>query len=358
MADRSLVDVPRFAAIRAAVPAMLLRSLEGQDGRIDQLLSRQGLRRAQLQDPYELVPLTRYVALLEDAAEALNQPLLGLQLGLAVKPNDIGAVGILFSISATIAAAFGRMSRFLMAVQGSTISGLSEEGDAIAWVYQLSDPALWPRRQDAELTFGASCQLVRLGFSPRWAPLEVHFEHADTGHKARLEKLFRAPVLFGQPSNRLVMRRADAERLHRAEDSGLIAVLERHLSDLMPERNDGEEGLCQQVRAAITIALGHRPVTLQTIAAEIGLSPRTLQRRLAAAGASLQGLVREQRLRVAQQHLQAGGLPCARIAEALGYADSTVFWRAVKGWTGQSPSALARGIGATKPIPRPPTAFG
>lgn len=340
--DQKPVAMPPLAAIRAAVPAMLMRVMDGEDAKLNHLLNRQGLHRSQLQDPYDLVPMARYIALLEDAAVQLNRPLLGLQLGLAMKPNDIGAIGILFSISATLGAAFRRMSRFLTAVQGSTVSGLTEEGDELAWVYQLTDARLWPRRQDAELTFGASCQLVRLGFSPRWTPREVHFEHGDTGHKAALEKLFRAPVLFHQPSNRLIMSRADAARVYRAEDAGLVAVLERHLADLMPACDDPEETLCQQVRAAITLDLGHRPVTLARIAAELGLSPRTLQRRLAESGTSLQALLREHRQMVAERHLQSGAMPCARIAEALGYADSTVLWRAMKGWTGQSPRALAR----------------
>jgi AraC-like DNA-binding protein len=336
-------QTPRFATIRASVPAMLLRAVQGQDARLDRLLLGQGLRRTQLQDPYDCVPMSRYIGLLEDAAEQLGRPLLGCELGLTMKPNDIGALGILFTTSGTIGDAFRRMAAFLVTLQGSTVSGLAEEGDEVSWVYQLSDPALWPRRQDTELTLGASCQLVRTGFNPRWAPRAIHLEHADCGQRAALEKLFRAPVLFGQPSNRIVMARADAERLYRHEDSGLIAVLERHLRDLMPEQESREETLRQQVRSAITIFLGHQPVTLQSIASELGLSPRTLQRRLAAIGTSLQALVREHRQKVARHHLESGRLPCAQIAEALGYADSTVLWRAMKGWTGQAPTALSRG---------------
>ena len=334
-----------FATIRASVPAMLLRAMPAGDPRADRLLHAQGLNRAQLADPYDCVPIARYIGLLENAAEELGRPLLGCELGLAMKPNDIGALGILFTTSGSIARAFRRMAAFLISLQGSTISGLAEEGDVVSWVYQLSDGRLWPRRQDTELTFGACCQLVRTGFHPRWAPREIHFEHDDRGHKAALEKLFRAPVLFGQPSNRLVMDRQEAERLHRHEDAGLIAVLERHLQDLMPVRETPQETLREQVRSAITILLGHRPVTLPQIAAELGLSPRTLQRRLAAAGTSLQVLLREQRERIARHHLESGRLPCAQIAEALGYADSTVFWRAMKGWTGQAPTALARAGG-------------
>ncbi|GAB0119987.1 AraC family transcriptional regulator [Acidisoma sp. 7E03] len=333
----------RFATIRASVPAMLLRVLPEEDARLDRLLHGRGLSRAQLQDPYECVPIARYIGLLEDAAEALGRPLLGCEIGLAMKPNDIGALGILFTTSGSIAAAFRRMAAFLVSLQGSTISGLVEEEDTVSWVYQLSDARLWPRRQDTELTFAASCQLVRLGFRPRWAPRAVHFEHADAGQGAALEKIFRAPIFFGQPSNRLVMDRTEAEHLHRHEDAGLIAVLERHLQDLMPERETPEETLREQVRSAVAILLGHQPVTLPRIAAELGLSPRTLQRRLAAGGTSLQALVREQRQRIALHHLESGRLPCAQIAEALGYADSTVFWRAMKGWTGQAPTALARG---------------
>ncbi len=81
---------PRFATIRASVPAMLLRAMPpGQELLLDRLLRAQGLRRSQLQDPYECVSMACYVGLLEDAAAQLGRPLLGCELGFAMKPNDI-----------------------------------------------------------------------------------------------------------------------------------------------------------------------------------------------------------------------------------------------------------------------------
>ncbi len=85
------------------------------------------------------------------------------------------------------------------------------------------------------------------------------------------------------------------------------------------------------MRGLISIYLGHKPVTLQAIAADLRISVRTLQRRLADEGTSLRDLIRDTRATIAATNMEAD-VQMARIAEVLGYADSTVFWRARKSW--------------------------
>ncbi len=112
----------------------------------------------------------------------------------------------------------------------------------------------------------------------------------------------------------------------------LVAILERHLADLADEADEAP-GLKEKVQSLIGIYLGHKPVTIAAIAAELGLSPRTLQRRLSDAGLSLRDMLRDHRRALAAHHLAAAEAPMSKIAESLGYADSTVFWRARRAWS-------------------------
>lgn len=326
------VRVPEIASIRASVLLSLVTHLDRLTGKTDMILAGHGLLRSQLEDPYALIPMARYLAVFEDAAVHSGDAQFGARLGASFRPADIGPIGMLFSLSGTIRAALARMAKHVAVVQGATAIGLMEEGEHLVWSYHLEDPRLWPRRQDSEYSVAATCQMVRSCFSAGWNPVEVHLEHGAPADPAPLHRLLRCPILFGQSANRFLVAKTDADRVYRAEDGDLIAILERHAADLSG-RAQRAPGLAEQVRGLIGIYLGHKPLTLTGVAAELGLSPRTLQRRLAEEGVSLRDLVREQRRSVAEQ-LAEGGLSRARVAEALGYADSTVFWRARRGWQG------------------------
>ena len=103
-----------------------------------------------------------------------------------------------------------------------------------------------------------------------------------------------------------------------------------------------EEQLLNFVRNNIGRGLTRGTATLEHIAAEIGLQPRTLQRRLQAEGSSFQMLVDEVRLARAKYYLEKTRLTITDIALELGYAEASVFVRSFKRLTGNSPNQHRR----------------
>jgi AraC-like DNA-binding protein len=118
-------------------------------------------------------------------------------------------------------------------------------------------------------------------------------------------------------------------------------ILERHIAELLREPDETDDAV-QSVRRMISTGLGQNKMTIEHVAAGLGLTPRTLQRRLAAAGTSLRQLLREHRQAMADVHVGTGQRSQASIAEALGYSDGTAFWRAFKSWTKTTPSAYRK----------------
>lgn len=305
--------------------------MDQRSGKTDLLLAGHGLMRSQLADPYAKVPMARYVALFEDAARLTQEAALGARMGLVFRPADIGPIGVLFSITPSIRRALERLSRYVNSVQSATSSSVFEENGNLIWNYRLLDPTMWPRQQDSDFTLSASCQLVRSCFGRNWHPVEVHFEHQAPRDVTPLERIFRAPLLFGQSCNRFVVALADADKIHRVEDESLASILERHIADLIGSEGQ-ETNISEKVRTLIAIYLGHKPVTIEAVAAELNMSPRSLQRRLAGEGTSLRTLMRDHRRTIAALHMRSGEAKMAQVAEALGYADATVFWRARRTW--------------------------
>lgn len=296
-------------------------------------------------DPYALIPLAQYVEHFERAATVLANPNLGLQVAMRLRPADLGPVGVLFSISPSIRTGLARLAEDGAILQDGTHCSLFEVGGDLVWTYRLSDSTIWPRRQDAEFSLAAVCQLIRQSFSPTWHPIEVHLEHGEVKEPSMLQKLFRAPVLFHQSANRLVMSRDEAMIRHRPEDAGLVAILARHIADLGAQHHHAPT-LVDRVRRIVSLTLGQRPVTLDSVAAELRMSARSLQRYLSEEGTSLRALVQEHRVETAQMLLERTDMPLSQVALTLGYADGTVFWRAYRSWTGQEPSAIRRPMSA------------
>jgi AraC-like DNA-binding protein len=103
-----------------------------------------------------------------------------------------------------------------------------------------------------------------------------------------------------------------------------------------------EAALLGEVRHRVLSALPDGGVTIDVIAARLGLSERTLQRRLQAAHLNFQLLVEQLRFEVACRHLQQNDLPLTEIGYRLGYSESSAFSRAFRRWSGVSPLAYRR----------------
>jgi AraC-like DNA-binding protein len=323
--------LPMIASIRASAMMPMVRELDSRTGKVDLLLAAHGIFRSQLTDPYSIVPIGGYLSAYEQAAEIVGDQSLGARIGTTMKPADIGPMGMLFAMAPTIRRAFERLSRFVNALQGATSSEITEKAGTLVWSYGINDPALWPRRQDSEYSLATTCHLVRQCFVSDWQPIEVHFEHPAPADPKPLQRIFRAPVRFGQSANRLIFDRGEADVVHHQEDPALVAMLQRHIADL-----SGELGMpwtySERVSALLGLHLGFRDVTMVSLAKELGMAPRTLQRRLAEEGVSLRELLRRYRISRASAYDRTNERNRSRLAHALGYADSTSLWRARRKW--------------------------
>ena len=126
-------------------------------------------------------------------------------------------------------------------------------------------------------------------------------------------------------------------------DVGLYPVLQRHAEQLLAERNKNDQGIAAQVHAAIIRNLANDRVRLSSIAEELKLSPRTLQRKLSDAGASFQQVLDQARFALATDYLRQDGLSLVDIAFLLGYQEQSAFTHAFKEWAGVNPGAWREG---------------
>ena len=99
-----------------------------------------------------------------------------------------------------------------------------------------------------------------------------------------------------------------------------------------------------KIRSVIARSLPAGRLTLRVVAAQLDVSPRTLQRRLADSNLTLTQLVNQTRIAKACQRLSQQDVHISAIARETGFATPSAFSRAFQSWTGTSPREFRKGL--------------
>jgi AraC-like DNA-binding protein len=169
----------------------------------------------------------------------------------------------------------------------------------------------------------------------------VHFRHAAPSDTGEHRRIFGTAVVFGAADD---CARFDAALLQLPvpnADVTLYPVLQRHAEQLLQDRQRTPErpDTVAQVRARIAHRLAQDGARLGGVAEDLGLTARTLQRKLQEAGVGFQQVLEQTRHELALDYLRQRHLSLVDIAFLLGYQDQSAFSHAFKEWTGRSPGS-------------------
>ena len=194
-----------------------------------------------------------------------------------------------------------------------------------------------------EAALGVACRFLKEIIRRPELLLGVDLIYGPFGPAARYESVFEAPIRFGQPINRLWLDtvglreptgQGDAHRHQR-----LVEHVEMLHRDLLDAGHDDGLGA---VRAAIAHNARRSEYGAPAVARRLGISLRSLQRRVREAGTSLRALLDHARETHARRLLADPGLSTDEVAFLLGYSSESAFRRAFRRWTGISPAQARR----------------
>jgi AraC-like DNA-binding protein len=181
----------------------------------------------------------------------------------------------------------------------------------------------------------------------------AHRRPPDVGEH---ERIFGCPVRFGAEHNRLILDRIAWETPTRGAHPGVLGVLSEHADLLLSRLPRGPE-LVERTRRAIGGRLRGGDPSIKSVAREIGMSERSLQRHLRELGFSFNSLADEVRQATARLYLAQPDMALAEISYLLGFADQSAFSRAFKRWTGTTPKQARnqrmRATAESRPPSRP-----
>jgi AraC-like DNA-binding protein len=300
-----------------------------------ELLGAVGLHREQLKGPDAHIPFNAHVMLLENAARALREPCFGFRLGSEVELTEAGLVAYVTLNSPDLGAALRNMCRYLAILTEGSVGDLREEDGEVKLLFSFADPVGTASRQLHEFGVALMVRACEAITGHRVRPLRVELPH-DTACPM-LARHLGLPVAVHQPHSALVLAPASLTVPVVNADARLLDLLRRYADDLLARRAPKNDLVARAERWVLE-NLHTGDVSVARLARSLGMSDRTLTRRLAEDGRTPAGLVEEVRQQLANEYLAGGAFPLGRITYLLGYSDVSAFTRAFRRWTGRTPS--------------------
>ncbi|MEE4108757.1 MAG: helix-turn-helix domain-containing protein [Halieaceae bacterium] len=321
--------------VRANAFAPFIEFLREVGCPVERCLDEARIPQAMLDNPEALVPLASGYRFLELAALREGIDDVGVIVGQRLSAFDLGSYGATLEKASTVHE-YLQLGSSLMSVHSTatTISLRHEHGRLR--VCQAHRGPAGPGRCIGDLfTLVITLNMLRRFIGPTWCPVELRLMKGAESMLGGREVFGDTRIITGQPYTSFTIA---------------TPVLQRRIS--APSRLVARRPICPGAAFAnipvdfkgsveqLIVALMPDGGPSIRVAAEVaGLTPRTLQRRLAEAGASYSDLVASARLRLAKQCLAESSMSITEIASSLGYREASNFARGFRGRTGLSPTA-------------------
>lgn len=282
-----------------------------------------------------LVTTAQFFALWRAIAELNPDPAAGLQLASQAEVGQYHPSVVAALHARDYRDALRRLSRYKQLCCPEEMR-LTEKGD------ECTVELFWFHAQEAEpplLTDAVFASFVELGRRGMQMPLhpkrvELMREPEPTGvHEA----YFQCPVKFRARRNALVLRMEDLDRLFVTHNADLLEMLSPQLEKALAGRK-ARTTVGDQVKWILKRLLPGRRPDISAVAGELGLSGRTLQRRITGEGTTFRQLLLEARQELVRLYLAQPSIEINEAAYLLGYDDPNSFYRTFRSWEGTTPA--------------------
>jgi AraC-like DNA-binding protein len=327
---------PSFSASTARVSVKLLApfvsAAQELGMRIDVGLASVGLTRSDLENPDLRVSHAVVDRMLSGTIARTAQRDLGLLAAEQLQPSHLDVVEYAARAQPTLRGAIEQSIRYYALLHDGFDAELQISGDRAMLFVSFGGLAV----DDSAYEFVLAVHLMaarRMTGNPNLTPLETHFVHARPKNTAMHQRIFRSSLQFGQARAALVFARAVLDVPLVAADSGLARVLERHASESL-QKLGRNTSLPERVRELVRQELTSGKLTAENLARRLGMSSRTLHRRLVAETSSYRGIIDDVRREIALRCLRDPQLSIREVGYLLGFTTGPAFHRAFRRWTG------------------------
>ncbi len=294
-------------------------------------------------DPSNMVSSPAYYRFFADLEardpEGLSLP---LRIGASMQTDEYGAFGLAWKSAPDLRGSYHRAERYARVLSSVEVYEL-EPTDGGAYYKLLKDgDGSRGMQLSNEASISAVHQISDQISTVDFKPDAVFFKHGPRGPTEAYEAHFGCPVHFETERDALLVSEALLATPNTLGDATIAHFFDRHLEQELADIADAVS-LDQQVRIAVAKTLSEGVPPVSDIASSLGMSARTLQRRLSDQGHSFQSLVDLARQDLAKKLLKDTNYSLAEVAFLTGFSEQSGFTRAFKRWAGQTPRSYRLG---------------
>lgn len=292
-----------------------------------------------LHDPLCSMSFEDYDQILEAAAKHTKCHHFGLLLGQQADLNIIGSLGELTSNCQTVGDGIETFFRYYNMFSLGAVFRVSRGPHSLALIREPIIPKLALNVQVQDITLSEIVAIARVLVNPDWNPVSVHISHKPN-NLSIYESVFGCPVYTGQHIQAINFAITDLDLPLNRSGHNLRQHLEPWVAQLSRQRAKPFE---QLVLDAIVINLAKGVCSVNAIADELAMHPRTLHRKLLQQnGQSFKQLLEDCRKQLAHRLICKTKLSILEISESLAYSDPTAFSRSCRRWFNCSPTKLRK----------------
>ena len=309
---------------------------------VEPLLRRANLSVQHVKNPQARIAVKDQIKFLNLVADKLQDEFLGIRLARAVDLRELGLLYYVMASSDTVGDALLRVAQF-STIQNEGVQIKYRAGKFVTLTFNYLGVARQVDRHQIEFFITILLRLCQKLSGLSLAPLRVKLMHHRSRLPAEIKRLFRAHVAFACDADELVYPGSIAGAPSTNADPYLNALLVRYCEEAAAERRRNSTTWQLKVENAIVPLLPHGQARIGKIAAELGVSRRTLARRLASEGLTFRKVLDSLRFDLARRYLAGEGLPISEITWLLGYRETSALNHAFKRWTGSAPTRTLAG---------------
>jgi AraC-like DNA-binding protein len=324
---------------RAVVEAAARRGAD-----TSRILAEHGIDPAQLHDKDLRLPAPTVAKLWAAASIAAREPELPIHAAVELAWGSYRVIDMLAASACTVGEGLTLISQYFRIIHDTVLVPIRERPDG-ARVFRVEDV-----RGDAipapYVDYTLAACLYRMRYAGA-APIEaeIHLRRAAPIDLAGHHRAFGTNLEFGAHEDCAVLTQAQWTAPMSPSDPLLQSVLKDHADQVLrglPSLDADRENPLADVQQVLLEAMPRGRVDLDHAAKQLGVSARTLQRRLAETGTRWSDLVEDARRQLSARLLADASLSVDDVAVLLGYAEASVFHRAFRRWTGQTPGAFRK----------------
>ncbi|MER2267944.1 AraC family transcriptional regulator ligand-binding domain-containing protein [Methylobacterium oxalidis] len=309
---------------------------------IEPLLLRTGLTPCQIADRQARVDARGQAALLDLLADAVGDDLFGFHLGRDLEVREVGLVYYLMASAPTLRDALIRVERY-SAITNEGIVPICLRTAEVSIRLNYLGLCRHAAYHQAEFWMTGLVQLVRHIAGRRLCPVRLALMHPRRATSDQMEAFVGCAIEFGALVDEIVFPADAGDVPLVCADSYLHDLLLDYCEDALALRTRPTQALRTRIENAVAPILPHGRPRVSEIALRLGMSQRTLSRRLAEEGLTFERILEEMRRDLALRYLQDARISVTRIAWLLGFQEVGAFTHAFRRWTGQTPSAARSG---------------